>query len=200
MLLKFFKQSFATSLMANDFSPFPLAKIGFRHLQCHPPKGVPCSNERQWLVVNRHRMPQPIFFQKLATAHLDEINKNPCILIMATGKYTPAFLIHESYSLIDRRQKTNATIKTAKNHLDMPYNKQIKDNVILDSGDLQWRSLPQIAPKYIKKYIYILTQRFHFPQPHHFESSFCWSWKRSASEGQCDCLIFRHEENVRSQS
>ena len=36
----------------------------------------------------------------------------------------------------------------------MPYNKQIKDNVILDSGDLQWRSLPQIAPKYII-YIYI---------------------------------------------
>ena len=83
------------------------------------------------------------------------------------GKYTPAFLIHESYSLIDRRQKTNATIKTAKNHLDMPYNKQIKDNVILDSGDLQWRSLPQIAPKYI---IYIYTLPFfqkHTVSPDH---------------------------------
>ena len=41
----------------------------------------------------------------------------------------------------------------------MPYNKQIKDNVILDSGDLQWRSLLQIAPKYIK-YIYIYTLPF----------------------------------------
>lgn len=117
--MKFFKQSFATSLMATDFSPFQLAKIGFRHLQCHPPKGVPCSNERQWLVVNRHRMPQPIFFQKLATAHLDEVNKNPCILIMAMGKYTPAFLIHESYrvSLIDRRQKTICHDKNSKKSL-----------------------------------------------------------------------------------
>lgn len=44
----------------------------------------------------------------------------------------------------------------------MPYNKQIKDNVFLDSGDLQWRSLLQIAPKYIKKnaYIYIYTLPF----------------------------------------